>query len=234
VTIRPGAPGTAICHTAAEEAPLHAEEAEWRDGLEQAFLAVDRAAAAHVVGEAAAALGPARTVEAVLVPALERLGDRWAAGRASLSQVYMAGRHADELCTALLPPAAPAVGARRVGVAVLEDQHLLGKRMVMAHLRAAGLAPVDLGHGLSPAALAARTREAGVEVLLVSALMLRAALAVKELVGLLRAGGPPVRVVVGGAPFRMDPELWRVVGADAFGATAADAPRLALAGGEGA
>jgi trimethylamine corrinoid protein len=32
-----------------------------------------------------------------------------------------------------------------------------------------------------------------------------------------------VRIVVGGAPFRFDAELWRQVGADAMGRTAADA-----------
>ena len=84
---------------------------------------------------------------------------------------------------------------------------------------------------MSAADLAARALAARVDVLMVSTLMLRGALAVAELVRLLRAAGSGVRVVVGGAPFRMDPELWRGVGADACGATAAEAPALARAGG---
>ena len=195
--------------------------------LEQAFLAVDLAAAREAMAGAVCAVGAGRAIERVLVPALDRVGDRWSGGAASLSQVYMAGRYAERLSDELLPPAAPPEGALRVGVAVLEDQHLIGKRMVVAHLRAAGLAPIDLGDGVTAATLAERTVAARVEVLLVSTLMLRAALAVKDLVGLLRQRGSTARVVVGGAPFRLDPELWRAAGADACGLVAADAPRLA-------
>lgn len=199
----------------------------WNERLERAFLAVDRAAAREVLTGAVRVLGAPATLETVLVPALDRLGDRWSRGEASLSQVYMAGRYAEELSGELLPREAPALDALRVGVAVLEDQHLLGKRMVAAHLRAAGLAPIDLGNGLAPAALSARAVEARIEILMVSTLMLRAALAVEQLVAFLRQAGSTARVVVGGAPFRMDPGLWKSTGADAFGATAADAPRLA-------
>ena len=49
------------------------------------------------------------------------------------------------------------------------------------------------------------------------------ALKVKELRELL---GSDVGIVVGGAPFRFDPLLWREVGADAFGRTAADAVNI--------
>lgn len=198
------------------------------DQAEQAFLAVDLPAAREVLEGAAAEMGARGALEAVLVPALDRVGERWGAGEVSLSQVYMAGRYAEALLAELLPREEPGAGALRVGVAVLEDQHLLGKRMVMAHLRAAGLAPLDLGDGVSAAVLAARAIEARVEVLLVSTLMLRAALAVRELIALLRAGGSAARVVVGGAPFRLDPLLWRSTGADACGLAASDAPRLAL------
>jgi methanogenic corrinoid protein MtbC1 len=196
---------------------------------EQALLAVDLLLAREALAGAAAVLGARGALEAVLVPALDRVGERWDAGEASLSQVYMAGRYAEVLSDQLLPLEAPPADALRIGLAVLEDQHLLGKRMVMAHLRAAGLSPLDLGDGVSAALLAARAIAARVEVLLVSTLMLRAALAVKDLVALLRAGGSAARVVVGGAPFRLDPSLWRSTGADACGRVAADAPRLALA-----
>lgn len=205
---------------------MDTDAGRFAEQLEQAFLAVDLGAARAALAAAAAAMGPTRALEAVLVPALDRLGDRWGRGGASLSQVFMAGRYAERLSDELLPAAAPPEGAVRVGVAVLEDQHLLGKRMVVAHLRAAGLAPIDLGDGLTPGVLAGRAAEARVDVLLVSTLMLRAALAVRELVAQLRARGSTARVVVGGAPFRLDPALWREAGADACGREAADAPRL--------
>jgi len=39
----------------------------------------------------------------------------------------------------------------------------------------------------------------------------------------LKARGANIKVVVGGAPFLFDEELWREVGADAMGRSASDA-----------
>lgn len=194
--------------------------------LEQALLDADRARVAALL-EAARAREGGGAVDRVLVPALERIGAGWEEGRLALSQVYVAGRICEDLAGTILPGAGPhAASAARVAIAVLEDHHLLGKRIVVATLRAAGWAVEDLGHGMNAAALAARVAGSGIRVLLVSALMLRAALHVRDLVRLLRATKAPVRVLVGGAPFRIDRELWKEVGADAMGATASDALAL--------
>ena len=53
--------------------------------------------------------------------------------------------------------------------------------------------------------------------------MLPSALKVKAVRAALNARGSRVRIAVGGAPFLFDPELWREVGADAMGRSAADA-----------
>ncbi|MBI5068066.1 MAG: cobalamin B12-binding domain-containing protein [Deltaproteobacteria bacterium] len=191
--------------------------------LERALLDADRPAAAAALEQARARDG-ALVVDRVLVPALERIGTDWERGLLALSQVYMAGRICEDLADALTP----GTGRRRavragLAIATLEDHHLLGKRIVSATLRAAGWPLQDLGQGMTARALAARVSEGGIRVLLVSTLMLRAALQVKDLVGLLQAAPAPVRVLVGGAPFRIDRDLWREVGADAMGATAGDA-----------
>ena len=53
--------------------------------------------------------------------------------------------------------------------------------------------------------------------------MLPAALRVKDLQCALKEGGIRVKVIVGGAPFRFDPLLWKDVGADGVGNNAGDA-----------
>jgi methanogenic corrinoid protein MtbC1 len=53
--------------------------------------------------------------------------------------------------------------------------------------------------------------------------MLPSALEVKAVRATLARRGHRVRIAVGGAPFLLDPELWREVGADAFGRSASDA-----------
>jgi methanogenic corrinoid protein MtbC1 len=125
------------------------------------------------------------------------------------------------------PPASRAARAGpRLGVAVLRDRHVLGKRLVLSSLRAAGHEPEDLGHSFEPADLAQVARDRGLDILLVSTLMLRSALAVRLLVEALGHDGQRPLVIVGGAPFRIDPLLWHQVGADACGKSCTEAPAL--------
>ena len=194
--------------------------------FEAALLDADRAAATRLL-HARGPLG-GQSADELLVPALERIGAAFERGEVALSQVYLAGRICEGLLGDLAPaPDLTAAPRPRVGVAALEDHHVLGKRMVLSVLRAAGYAPVDFGHGMRAADLARRAREERLEVLLVSTLMLRSAMRVKDLVDLLaRDGGPPLPVVVGGAPFRLDPQLALEVSASACGRSATEAPRL--------
>lgn len=194
--------------------------------FEAALLDADRPGATRIA-RALAATGDVDLADRLVVPALERVGLAFERGDVALSQVYLAGRICEGLLDDVLAdhPAPPQPA--RVGVATLEDHHLLGKRMVLSVLRAAGYSPLDLGHGMTAAELARRARAERLDVLLVSVLMLRAAARVRDLVDRLdRDGGPPLPVVVGGAPFRLDPALAAEVTAAAVGRSAADAPRL--------
>jgi len=66
----------------------------------------------------------------------------------------------------------------------------------------------------------------GVGILLISTLMYPSALEVKEVRAKLDRAGAAVKILVGGAPFNMDRQLWREVGADAMGRDAAEAVSL--------
>lgn len=166
---------------------------------------------------------PLGLVEEVVVPALDLIGKEWETGALALSQVYLAGRTCERLVDRLLPPSHPQRKTQpRLALAVLEDYHALGKSLVLAVLRAGGYDPIDYGHGLKVDELVRRVIRDKVEIVLVSCLMLASALRVREVREGLRAAGCQARLVVGGAPFRFDPLLWREVGADAWGATASD------------
>ncbi len=67
-----------------------------------------------------------------------------------------------------------------------------------------------------------KTVQQPIDVLLISTLMLPSALQVKDVVAALRQRENSTKVIVGGAPFRMDHDLWRRVDADAHGRTATD------------
>lgn len=205
--------------------------------LEEALLSMDRAGLDAVLEEATrdGGMQPEEIADRIISPALERIGDGWESGAVALSQVYMAGRLLEDAIERWVGPVLALKTPPILGAAVLEDHHSLGKRILVSVLRSAGRDIHDLGTGLSPKEVVDRAEEANVEILLVSVLMLHRALHVKEVRALLDARGlGRVRLIVGGAPFVHDPELWRRVGADAMGRSAADALRLVAAWNGGA
>jgi methanogenic corrinoid protein MtbC1 len=167
------------------------------------------------------------TLETLFVPVLERIGLGWEEGRVSLAQVYMSGRLCEEVIDGLPVPTNGAGEPELdpIAVAVFEDSHLLGQRIVYSALRVAGYSVRKYG-SISLEPLVKRVIEEGIKVLLVSVLMLPAALRVKLLVERLREVSPETIVIVGGAPFRFDDHLWREVGAHAHGVAASDAVRI--------
>jgi methanogenic corrinoid protein MtbC1 len=163
-------------------------------------------------------------IEQVLVQALEQIGVEWEEGSTALSQVYMSGIIVESLITQYFKRERTVHTQKtKIGIVTIEDQHTLGKKLVSLMLFAQGFQIIDLGQGLSPEQIAESVREHGIEILLVSCLMLPAALRVRKLKSLL---GDSTKVLVGGAPFRLNPQLWKDVGADGFGATASDAATI--------
>jgi trimethylamine corrinoid protein len=195
--------------------------------FQRALLDADRVTAAQAFEAVGEAERPLEVVEQLVVPALTAIGDGWQRGDVALAQVYMAGRICEELVGRLFPDEGGLhPGGARIAIGVLDDHHTLGKRIVHACLRAGGHAMLDYGHGLTPEAMASRAVEDQVQVLLVSTLMLPSALRVRELSALLAAVPDRPKLVVGGAPYLFDEQLWQHVGADAMGRSAADALTL--------
>ncbi len=192
--------------------------------LVEALLRLDSPGVGALLDGLRPLAGGGPSLDDVVVPALERIGRDWEEGRVSLSQVYMAGRICERAVEGLLSPDRPVRGDRpKLGIAVLEDHHALGKRMVKSALRAAGYQLQDYGHGRRPQELVEMALRDQVDVLLISCLMLASALRVSEVVAGLQKAGSPIAVVVGGAPFRLEAQLWKEVGARAVGRNAAEA-----------
>jgi methanogenic corrinoid protein MtbC1 len=200
--------------------------AERVEAFEQALLSLNRLEAKRLIRELPERLSSLEIIEDVIVKALMRIGDGWQRGDVALSQVYMSGRLCEEMMDELLPPGDP----RRkdqpaMAIAVLDDYHFLGKRIVYAVLRASGYDLKDYGHVTVDEAVR-RVEADRIRVLLVSTLMLPSALHVRDLVMRLRSSCLDVKVVVGGAPFLFDPQLWQEVQADAMGRSASEATAL--------
>jgi methanogenic corrinoid protein MtbC1 len=91
-------------------------------------------------------------------------------------------------------------------------------------LRASGIELQDFGT-LDIDSLITRVIEKDIQLLLVSVLMFSSANHIEELCKRLKHEHPTTRVLVGGAPFRFDTQLWQKVGADAVGTNTEEAIR---------
>lgn len=194
----------------------------FRDALES----LDRVGADALFQDALTRMSPIAAVEQIVVPALEQMGLAWEDGSVALSQVYMSGRFCEELVERVLPPSDPDRKHQpRSAIVLLNDYHVLGKRIVYSVMRASGFELFDYGR-MDVDELVERALADEIRVLLISVLMLPSALKVKQVCARLKAADAPIRIAVGGAPFLFDDRLWQEVGADAMGRNAAEAVTL--------
>ena len=120
-------------------------------------------------------------IENIVLPALERIGKGWEEGRVSLAQVYMSGRICEEVIDRILPPSHPQRKDQPpMAIVVLEDHHLLGKKIIYSALRASGYELLNYGQ-MDVETVVRNVKTDGIEILLISVLMLPSALKVKQL-----------------------------------------------------
>lgn len=191
--------------------------------LTHSLLSLDRLAVQTALHESLGAHGTLPTLDRLFIPALAAIGDAWERGDVSLSQVYMSSRICEDLFAETLPVRSASRSFQpRLGIAVLADFHMLGKRIVNAVLAAGGFRIIDYGHVEQGSRLAALALKDRLDILLISTLMLRAALEVKEVCRQRDLLNGSFKIIVGGAPYLLDPALWQEVGADAMAHSAAD------------
>ncbi|MCF8346816.1 MAG: cobalamin-dependent protein [Bacteroidales bacterium] len=190
--------------------------------LEHALLSLDQEAVVQIIREAQNDASPGKIAGDLISATLVRIGDSWESGKLSLSQVYMSGIICENVIDTILPPqSATRKSQPKMAIAVLEDYHLLGKRIICSTLRASGYELIDLGGGLSIERIVPIVKAEEIKILLLSVLMLPSALRVNELIAQLK--DIDVTIVVGGAPFRFDEQLWKEVGADYCGKDSSEA-----------
>jgi methanogenic corrinoid protein MtbC1 len=196
--------------------------ADISEQFQRALLSLDQNAARQLAMEAVKSISPMELVDTVVVPVLTQIGEGWERGKISLSQVYMSGRICEDLVDRLLPPGDPQrIDQPPMAIAVLDDYHLLGKRIIYSVLRAGGFDLKDYGR-VSTEELIRNVQRDEIKILLISTLMLNSALHILNVVNIIKEKQLDVKIVVGGAPFIFDPVLWKEVKADAMGKSASE------------
>ena len=169
-------------------------------------------------------------INELITNCLNNIGDCWEQGELALSQVYVSGQLCEELVGKFLP-AIPVAEDVSLPVAIVNfsDYHSLGKKIVYSYLRSAGIGLLDFGHVTSTGELVEKVRENKVEILLISTLMLPAAMKIREVREELDRIGYKIKILVGGAPFNFDNQLYQQVKADAYGKSPKDAIEIITA-----
>jgi methanogenic corrinoid protein MtbC1 len=204
--------------------------------LLEAIQRADRSGAAAVI-EAWAEGRPFRqVVPDLLSPTLETFGRLWAKQEIgySLATGYVAAKVAEDVLSRVLResaangmPASPVKGPVVLGN-VEDDFHPLGRKMVGAFLRADGWEVEDLGVDVAPACFVDRAEAMGARVIGASAMMHTTAKNVAKLREEIDRRGLQGRLqlAVGGAVFRLRPELVAAFGADGTANSALEASAL--------
>jgi methanogenic corrinoid protein MtbC1 len=196
--------------------------------LIEALIAVDRLATEHILVNAHGRTSLLSVTEELITPALEEISNRWSRGELSLSEVYMGSRLCEDSLKLLPTSRGPLQkNQSKLGIVALMDYHSLGKKIVISILRSAGFEIIDYGNGVAVDNVVGLVVQDKIDILFVSTLMLPSALAVGQLRSKFDGRRLNTRIVVGGAPFRFDDQLWKELGADAMGIGAADAVEIA-------
>ena len=204
--------------------------------LLEAIERADRAGANAVIDAWASGRSFNRVVPELLSPTLETFGRLWAqaANGVSLATGYVASKVAEDVLSRLLQesspgggPILPARGPVLVGN-VEDDFHPLGRKMVAAFLRADGWEVHDLGVDVAPAQFVDKALATGARVIGASAMMYTTAKNVARLRDEIDRRGlqGKLQLAVGGAVFRLRPELVEAFGGDGTAASAVEASPL--------
>ena len=180
----------------------------------EALLSVDKQACFALLEKRFRADSSFSSIENLIIESLQKVGEGWENGTVSLSQVYMSGVICEELFDKYIAIKTPFIDTvQKIGILTLNDHHTLGKRIVTALVHSYGYNILDLGSGLSPEKAVTLIKQAQLDIIFVSTLMLHSALKIKNLKELLIKENLSVKVIVGGAPFRFDENLWQKVNA---------------------
>jgi methanogenic corrinoid protein MtbC1 len=164
----------------------------------------------------------------ILQPAQIELGRLWERGEISIAHEHYTTA-ITQLSLSLLYPRLllnrMLLGRSVVATSVGSEAHELGIRMIADLLEQAGWRTAYLGADVPHEDVIATVAQQRAEVLAVSATMAGHARGVRELITALRADPrcAHVRVLVGGRPFTINPQLAAMVGADGWAPGAAEA-----------
>lgn len=208
-----------------------------RSARQAAFVAAlrdgDERAARAVVEQARAAGADVATIYFdIFAPSMVTIGELWEQNELSVAEEHLATAITERLIGQLSASFdQPSQGGGNVVLGcVTGERHTLGLRMLADLFRAVGWRVLYLGADVPTSDWTRLALRFSADLVAISASQPRYAGPVRELIGALRAAMPELTIMVGGAMFGLEPQLWQQVGADLFHPDPQTAVKLATAG----
>ncbi len=164
-------------------------------------------------------MDPMALINDMLIPALDRTGERFEKGKIFLPQLIQSAGAAQAAFDVVKSVIAAKGGqnesrGRVVLATVKGDVHDIGKNIVKTLLENYGFEVIDLGKDVEYEAVADAAVKYGVRLVGLSALMTTTLKSMEETIKLLRERGADCKIVVGGAV--LTPEYAKKIGADFY------------------
>lgn len=207
---------------------MDAEQAKKR--LLEHVLSGNRMEAIELIDAWAREFNFRSAVADVLEPFLVELGNLWEKESISLAAGYLAGKIAEETLMKAHDheQAVPETKGPVIIGNVEDDYHSLGRKLVCIFLKTAGWKTVDLGNDVVAADFVDAAVSHNSRIIAVSAMMFTTAGNIRKIrheINRRQLQGR-IKLAVGGAIFKIRPELVAEVGGDGTAATAIGAPAL--------
>ena len=202
---------------------------QWLD----AIISINRKKANEIMENWIEDNGSERVFTDILRPALEEIGQIWSEHKdITFAQVYVATTIAEDAIIKVHEKGQDMIktnGSKVILGNSEDDYHSLGRRLVETSMKAAGWNVIDLGVDVLAEDFVDSAISEGAEVIMISAMLYSTALNIRKVRDEINKRGyqGKIKLIVGGAVFSVKENLWKEVGADAFGRSALDAGKLA-------
>lgn len=209
------------------------EISQLRQQLKDLIIDAQRTDAVLLVVKISQDIGYFDAINQILEPVLLTIGEMWAKENLSLAQGYVASKITEDILLKALQnsdwQSKVEFIQQPVVLANIEDDfHSLGRKMVGTFLQSSGWKVHDLGNDVPAEKIVDAAVELNAPIIGVSAMMYTSAMNIKKVREEINRRNlqDKIKLAVGGAIFKVRPELTKEVGGDGTASSATNAPEL--------
>lgn len=206
---------------------------EFRNELTELIIGAHRADAVQLIDKISEETGYFVAINEILEPVLIEIGEMWSKEKLSLAQGYVAAKITEDVLQKALQTSDWQAKTKIKKVSVIlanieDDFHSLGRKMVSTFLQASGWQVYDLGNDVTATEMVDAAVQYQAPIIGVSAMMYTTAINIRKVREEIDSRNlqDNIKLAVGGAIFKVRPELTAEVGGDGTCGNATQVPVL--------